>query len=117
MKFSTDPELEAKITDIVGLSMGSPENAVVWCVDEKSQVQALEWSQPMVPVMPGLAQRRSHDYLRHGTRSLFDHSAAPHATCPTAQTASSHSPTAGHPAGGFSSALSAAGSSGSRNRV
>ena len=71
MKFSTDPELEAKITDIVGLSMDPPENAIVWCVDEKSQVQALQRSQPMVPVMPGLAQRRSHDYLRHETTSLF----------------------------------------------
>ena len=69
-KFSTDPELEAKITDIVGLYMDPPENAVVLCVDEKSQVQALE--RPMVlPVVPGLAERRPHDYLRHGTTSLF----------------------------------------------
>jgi transposase len=70
-KFSTDPELEAKITDIVGLYMSPPENAIVLCVDEKTQVQALERSQPMLPVMPGLAERRSHDYLRHGTTSLF----------------------------------------------
>lgn len=70
-KFSTDPELEAKITDIVGLYMDPPENAVVLCVEEKSQVQALERSQPMLPVMPGLAERRAHDYLRHGTTSLF----------------------------------------------
>ena len=70
-KFSTDPELDAKITDIVGLYMDPPENAVVLCIDEKSQVQALERSQPMLPVMPGLAERRAHDYLRHGTTSLF----------------------------------------------
>jgi transposase len=70
-KFSTDPELEAKITDIVGLYMDPPENAIVLCVDEKSQVQALERAQPMLPVMPGLAERRAHDYLRHGTTSLF----------------------------------------------
>ena len=70
-KFSTDPELESKITDIVGLYMDPPENAIVLCVDEKSQVQALERSQPMLPVMPGLAERRAYDYLRHGTTSLF----------------------------------------------
>lgn len=70
-KFSTDPELEAKITDIVGLYMDPPVNAVVLCADEKSQVQALERSQPMLPLAPGLAERRSHDYVRHGTTSLF----------------------------------------------
>lgn len=70
-KFSTDPELESKITDIVGLYMDPPENAIVLCADEKSQVQALERSQPMLPVMPGLAERRAHDYVRHGTTSLF----------------------------------------------
>jgi len=70
-KFSTDPELNAKITDIVGLYMAPPDNAIVLCADEKSQVQALERSQPMLPVAPGLAERRSHDYLRHGTTSLF----------------------------------------------
>jgi transposase len=70
-KFSTDPELEAKITDVVGLYLDPPENAVVLCVDEKSQVQALERAQPMLPVAPGLAARRSHDYYRHGTTSLF----------------------------------------------
>jgi transposase len=70
-KFSTDPELEAKITDIVGLYMDPPENAVVVCVDEKSQIQALERSRPMLPMMPGLAERRAYDYLRHGTTSLF----------------------------------------------
>lgn len=70
-KFSTDPELESKITDIVGLYMDPPENAIVLCVDEKSQVQALERSQSMLPVAPGLAERRAHDYLRHGVTSLF----------------------------------------------
>jgi transposase len=70
-KFSTDPELAAKITDIVGLYMDPPENAVVLCVDEKSQVQALERSQPMLPLAPGLAERRAYDYQRHGTTSLF----------------------------------------------
>jgi transposase len=70
-KFSADPELDAKITDIVGLYMNPPENAIVLCVDEKSQVQALERSRPMLPVAPGLAERRSHDYKRHGTTSLF----------------------------------------------
>jgi transposase len=70
-KFSTDPELEAKITDVVGLYLDPPENAVVLCVDEKSQVQALERARPMLPVAPGLAARRSHDYYRHGTTSLF----------------------------------------------
>ena len=70
-KFSTDPDLAAKITDIVGLYLDPPEHAVVLCADEKSQVQALERSQPMLPVMPGLAERRAHDYLRHGTTSLF----------------------------------------------
>jgi transposase len=70
-KFSTDPELEAKITDVVGLYLAPPENAVVLCVDEKSQVQALERAQPMLPVAPGLPERRSHDYYRHGVTSLF----------------------------------------------
>ena len=70
-KFSTDPELEAKIADVVGLYLDPPENAVVLCVDEKSQVQALERTQPVLPVAPGLAARRSRDYYRHGTTSLF----------------------------------------------
>lgn len=70
-KFSTDPELEAKITDVVGLYLNPPENAVVLCVDEKSQVQALERSQPMLPVAPGLAEHRAHDYFRHGITNLF----------------------------------------------
>ncbi len=70
-KFSTDPELESKITDVVGFYMNPPENAIVLCMDEKSQVQALERSQPGLPVAPGLAARRSHDYYRHGVTCLF----------------------------------------------
>jgi transposase len=70
-KFSTDPELESRITDVVALYMNPPENAIVLCIDEKSQVQALERAQPMLPVAPGLAARRSHDYYRHGVTSLF----------------------------------------------
>ena len=70
-KFSTDPELVAKVTDVVGLYLAPPENAIVLCVDEKSQIQALDRSQPMLPMRPGQVARRSHDYTRHGTTSLF----------------------------------------------
>ena len=70
-KFSTDPELEAKVKDVVGLYLNPPENAVVLCVDEKSQIQALERTQPILPLKPGLAERQSHDYRRHGTTTLF----------------------------------------------
>jgi transposase len=70
-KFSTDPQLEAKLTDIVGLYLNPPENAVVVCVDEKSQVQALDRTQPILPIRPGLPERASHDYVRHGTTTLF----------------------------------------------
>ena len=70
-KFSTDPELVAKVTDVVGLYLAPPENAVVLCVDEKSQIQALDRTAPMLPVRPGLAARRTHDYKRHGTTTLF----------------------------------------------
>jgi len=70
-KFSTDPALEAKVTDVVGLYLDPPENAVVVCVDEKSQCQALERSQPILPMRPGIPERQSHDYVRHGTTSLF----------------------------------------------
>ena len=70
-RFSTDPELEAKIEDIVGLYLHPPENAVVLCVDEKSQIQALERAAPILPLRPGLAERQSHDYYRHGTTTLF----------------------------------------------
>jgi transposase len=70
-KFSTDPQLVAKVTDIVGLYLNPPENAVVLCVDEKSQIQALERTQPILPLKPGQAERQSHDYRRHGTTTLF----------------------------------------------
>ena len=70
-KFSTDPELVAKVTDVVGLYLEPPENAIVLCVDEKSQIQALDRTMPVLPMQPGLVERRSHDYLRHGTTTLF----------------------------------------------
>jgi transposase len=70
-KFSTDPELVAKVTDVVGLYLAPPENAVVLCVDEKSQIQALDRTAPILPMQPGLPERRTHDYVRHGTTTLF----------------------------------------------
>jgi transposase-like protein/transposase len=70
-KFSTDPELEAKVRDVVGLYLDPPENAVVLCVDEKSQIQALNCTQPILPVRPGLPERATHDYKRNGTTTLF----------------------------------------------
>jgi transposase len=70
-KFSTDPRLEAKIRDVVGLYLGPPHNAVVVSVDEKSQIQALDRTQPILPVMPGVPERQTHDYKRNGTTTLF----------------------------------------------
>ena len=70
-KFSTDPELEAKVVDIVGLYLAPPENAVVLCVDEKSQIQALNWTQKTLPMQPGHNEQRTHDYVRNGTTTLF----------------------------------------------
>ena len=70
-KFSTDPELVAKVTDVVGLYLAPPENAIVLCVDEKSQIQALDRTQKMLPMQPGFPERRTHDYVRHGTTTLF----------------------------------------------
>lgn len=70
-KLSNDPLFTEKVYDIVGLYLHPPESAVVLSVDEKSQVQALARSQPAFPMMPGTPERRSHDYLRHGTTSLF----------------------------------------------
>jgi transposase len=70
-KLSTDPNFVAKTRDVVGLYVAPPEHAVVLCVDEKSQIQALDRSQPMLPMRPGQVARRSHDYKRHGTTSLF----------------------------------------------
>jgi transposase len=70
-KYSTDPELEAKVIDIVGLYLDPPANALVLCVDEKTQIQALDRTQPILPLRPGQAERRTHDYRRHGTTSLY----------------------------------------------
>jgi transposase len=70
-KFSTDPELDAKIHDVVGLYLHPPERAVMLCVDEKSQIQALDRTQPNLPLRPGSPERRTHDYVRHGTTTLF----------------------------------------------
>ena len=70
-KFSTDPELEPKIRDVVGLYLAPPKGAVVVSVDEKSQIQALDRTQPMLPLRPGLPARQTHDYVRHGTTTLF----------------------------------------------
>lgn len=70
-KLSTDPDFVAKVRDVVGLYISPPEHAIVLCVDEKSQIQALDRSQPMLPMRPGQPARRSHDYKRHGTTSLF----------------------------------------------
>ena len=70
-RFSTDPELVGKVTDICGLYLAPPENAIVLCVDEKSQIQALDRTVPVLPMQPGLIERRSHDYYRHGTSTLF----------------------------------------------
>ncbi len=69
--FSTDPELEAKVRDVVGLYLDPPAHAIVLCVDEKSQIQALERTQPSRPVRPGRPEQRTHDYVRHGTTTLF----------------------------------------------
>jgi transposase len=70
-KFSTDPQLEAKIRDVVGLYLDPPANAVVVCVDEKSQIQALDRTAPLLPMRFDEAERRTHDYKRHGTTTLF----------------------------------------------
>ena len=70
-KFSTDPELEAKVTDVIGLYLAPPENAIVLCCDEKSQIQALNRTQKTLPMQPGHAEQRTHDYVRHGTTTLF----------------------------------------------
>ena len=69
-KFSTDPQLEAKVRDVVGLYLAPPENAVVICVDEKPQIQALERTRPVLPLRPGIPERHTHDYIRHGTTAL-----------------------------------------------
>jgi transposase len=70
-KFSTDPQLDAKVRDVVGLYLHPPDNAVVLCIDEKSQCQALERSQPILPMRSGIPERQAHDYARHGVTCLF----------------------------------------------
>lgn len=70
-KLSPDPLLVEKVRDIVGLYMAPPDHAVVLCVDEKAQIQALDRTQPLLPMRPGQVERRTHDYKRHGTTSLF----------------------------------------------
>ena len=70
-KFSTDPQLEAKVRDVVGLYLNPPDKAVVLCVDEKSQVQALERTAPVLPLRPGIPEKQTHDYIRHSTTTLF----------------------------------------------
>lgn len=68
---STDPEFEAKALDVIGLYMNPPENALVLCVDEKTCIQALNRAEPILPLKPGLPERRSFDYVRHGTTNLY----------------------------------------------
>lgn len=70
-KLSTDPLFIEKVRDIVGLYLDPPVKAMVVCVDEKSQIQALDRTQPILPMMPGLPEKRTHDYMRHGTTTLF----------------------------------------------
>src|SRR5579875_1846531 len=71
VKFSNDPEFAAKVRDISGLYMNPPDKAIVLSVDEKSQIQALDRTQPILPLRPGLPERQTHDYQRHGTTTLF----------------------------------------------
>ncbi|MGW6672804.1 IS630 family transposase [Streptomyces vinaceus] len=70
-KLSNDPQFIDKVRDVVGLYMDPPERALVLCVDEKSQIQALDRSAPVLPMMPGMPERRTHDYIRHGVTTLF----------------------------------------------
>jgi hypothetical protein len=70
-KFSTDPEFVSKVRDIVGLYLNPPDKALVFSVDEKSQIQALDRTQPILPLRPGLPERQTHDYERHGTTTRF----------------------------------------------
>lgn len=70
-KISNDPRFEEKVRDVVGLYLNPPERALVLCVDEKSQIQALDRTAPILPLRPGLPERQTHDYKRHGTTTLF----------------------------------------------
>jgi len=69
--YSNDPDFEKKLKDVVGLYLKPPKNAIVWCIDEKSQIQALERSQPILPIIRNVPERQSKDYMRHGTTTLF----------------------------------------------
>lgn len=84
-KLSTEPLFVDKVQDIDGLSMSPPDRAVVLCVDEKSQIQALDREQPVLPMAPGDAERRTHTYICHGTTSLF--AALDVATAPSLESA------------------------------
>jgi len=70
-KLSNDPQFETKVRDVVGLYLNPPDRALVLCVDEKSQIQALDRTAPILPLRPGLPERQTHDYIRHGTTTLF----------------------------------------------
>src|SRR3954470_22608206 len=70
-KLSKDPQFIDKVRDVVGLYLNPPERAVVLCVDEKSQIQALDRTAPILPLLPGTPERATHDYQRHGTSSLY----------------------------------------------
>jgi transposase len=70
-KLSKDPQFIAKVRDVVGLYLNPPERAIVLCVDEKSQIQALDRASPVLPMLPGTPERATHDYKRHGTSSLY----------------------------------------------
>ncbi len=71
VKLSADPQFIEKVRDILGLNLDPPDKALVICVDEKSQIQAINRTQPLLPMRPGQAKRRSHDYERHGMTTLF----------------------------------------------
>src|SRR6476469_6851372 len=70
-KLSGDKRFVEKLYDVVGLYLNPPDKALVLCVDEKSQIQALDRSAPVLPMMPGMPERRTHDYVRHGITTLF----------------------------------------------
>jgi transposase len=70
-QFSTDKEFDIKLADVIGLYLNPPENSIVFCIDEKSQIQALERTQPILPMREGIPERQTHDYYRHGTTTLF----------------------------------------------
>jgi transposase len=69
--YSNDPDFEAKLTDVVGLYLKPPKNAIILCIDEKSQIQALQRSQPVLPIIRNVPERQTADYIRHGTTTLF----------------------------------------------